>query len=442
MATGGGKTLCFCTILKSSFDKGKKAIMVVHGRELIEQASQRLFREGVEHGVMMANHWNVNPRAHVQVCSIDTLARRKVVPEADIVIIDECHMATSNSFKWLLEQYRDQFVLGVSATPHAKNGLRHVGDEVVRPITIAQLIEQGFLVAPKYYAPTKVDLSSVKIDSRTGDYQNKSLSDTMENAKIFGDICKAYIDHARGRPAICFAVSVKHSKMLQEEFVRNGIAAEHIDASTSQEDRKAAFARLESKDTEVLCSVGVLTTGVDIPCIGAIIMARPTKSYNLYIQMLGRGTRTYPGKENFLVLDHANTIKEHGFIEDELDCNLDGEPKREPSEKTCTCDKCYLVFSRDDHGYVCSECGHDNTPQSKPRGERELLHAKEYSMIELSVGSNYDRLIIENFIAKKVTTALRYGRKPGWVYHQVAKAHGKNVAKRYWRKIQQQVGVS
>ena len=95
LATGGGKTHVFSHILKTSAERGKKAIMVVRGRQLVDQASQRLFKEGVRHGVRMANHWNKDFSAPIQICSIDTLsARDNFWPEADLVVIDDSRCDT------------------------------------------------------------------------------------------------------------------------------------------------------------------------------------------------------------------------------------------------------------------------------------------------------------------------------------------------------------
>ncbi len=165
--TGAGKTLMFCEILKGVIAKKNKAIVIVRGKDLVDQCSKRLFRENVPHGCLQGNHWNQNLTAPIQICSIDTLRRRKLRPDADLIVIDECHYAGSVSFKWFLAQYPDAYLLPVSATPHIKTGLRHIADEVVYSISIQDLMLQGYLSKPSYYAPTDIDLSKVRIDKKS-----------------------------------------------------------------------------------------------------------------------------------------------------------------------------------------------------------------------------------------------------------------------------------
>jgi DNA repair protein RadD len=261
----------------------------------------------------------------------------------------------------------------------------------------------------------------------------------MSDAKIFGNITDAYLNQARGRPTVCFAVSIKHSLALVEEFKSKGVTAEHIEAGTSAEERRNALSRLESGATEVISNVGILTTGVDMPYVSAIILARPTKSYNLFIQMLGRGTRTFSGKKNFLVLDHGNNVMEHGFIEDEMQCDLDGVSKPEKSERIITCKECYLIFSFEENQYVCPECGHDNTPPKRMGGERTFATDEDYSMVELSIDSVYNQKIVNNFVSKMIGVAIKRNLKPGWVYHQLKKTHGEFAANKNWQRIKQLV---
>lgn len=435
LATGGGKTLIFSQVLKGVHEKGKKAIMVVRGKSLVEQASQRLDREGVPHGVIQANHPRNRPDEPIQICSIDTLARRRITPEADLIVIDEAHLASSESFKWLVSHYPDAYFLPVTATPFVKSGLRHIADQVVHTITMRELIAQGFLVPPKYFVPSRIDLSAVKIDRRTNDYATASLEEAMSRANIFGDLVKAYREKASGRSAICFAVSIEHSLALRDNFRAHGIRAEHVEANTSQDERDACIKRLRDGELDIICNVGILTTGVDIPFLGCIILARPTKSYNLYIQMLGRGTRIHEGKENFIVLDHVNNIEEHGFIENEAEIDLDGKKPSEKKERVVICGNCLNAFSPLD-GYECPECGYDNGPREREAARRiavedEAFRMKEIQAVELG--------LIEQFIEKKIGQARMNRYKPGWVFHKVKDKYGEKVAKKNWRKIKQRL---
>lgn len=440
LATGGGKTFIFSMVLKGVQARGKRAIMVVDGKDLVDQASQRLRREGVDHGCLQANHWNRRPDASIQVCSIDTLYARGIAPPADLIVIDEAHLATikSRSWNWLMAQYPDTFVLAVTATPHVKNGLRHLADHVVYPITIGSLIEQGYLMPPRYFAPTSPDLTGVGTDSATGDYKTGELGVAMSGTKLFGDMVSAYRQHADGRPAVCFAVTRDHSRALAATFAAAGIPAVHVEADTTPRERRRALDALESGTVRVVCNVGILCVGVDMPYLGAVIMARPTRSYNLFVQQIGRGTRPFPGKSDFVVLDHANNLREHGMIEFERECDLDGIPLRSASDRRpVICKQCFMAFLPDPEiGKICPGCGFDNADHSS--GSERVIDVDETAkMVEMKAADGRS-----DFVARLCETATARGYKPGWVFHKVKTKYGEGTARSFWRQIKARVPSS
>lgn len=463
LATGGGKTHVFCQVLKGVSDKKKSALMVVRGRKLIEQASKRLDREGVDHGIIMANHWRQRPNLPIQIASIDTLYARRHkmdLPPADLIVIDEAHFAVSNSFMWLVDKYKSAFYLAVTATPHVKLGLRHVADEVVYPITMAELMEQGFLVKPEYYAPSRPVLDKVSIDKKTGDYKLDELCMAMQNSILYGDMINSYKKYAEGLSTLVFCVKVSHSKQVRDTFLATGIKAEHLDATMSEDKRNAILARLESGETKVVCNVSILTTGVDLPYLGCIMLARPTKSYNLYIQIVGRGTRPFPGKDKFIVLDHANCVREHGFIERERRCQLDGKPAKEPEPALVSCEKCAHIWDpveqwRELHpeattkvgrDYICQGiingivCGWDNIPEQQGGGAAQIPAVDvEYELKKIESIDDHDEAVLLSHIRYLIHQALaRNSQKPeGRVYHQIKDnpRYGRRIANRYWYRI-------
>lgn len=444
LATGGGKTLVFCEILKASRAKGKRCIMVVRGAELVDQASRRLDREDVPHGVMQANHWRRMPHEHIQICSIDTLYRRKLVPPADLIVIDEAHLATSPSFLWLISHYPNAFFLPVTATPFSKKGLRHVADAVVKPITMKELVDQGFLVPARYYIPSKLDLGNVRIDKKTYDYDQGELASCVKDPALYGDMLKAYRKLGENRPALCFAVNVQHSLEIVESFNQAGFRAVHVEAETPAHERADAIRKLESGEINVISNVGILTTGVDIPRVSCIIMARPTKSLNLYLQICGRGTRIAEGKKDFIILDHANNITEHGFIETERHICLDGKQSKPREEMVVNCSECFAAFNPYavvPMSYICPYCSANNTP-SKPVNEemtrtRNTDQDRTVELIEVKSEEHFEDMKIDNYILSKVTIAAHKNYKLGWVYFQVKGRFGGAIANAYSGKIKE-----
>lgn len=423
MATGGGKTLTFCTIVKLAHKKNTASLVVVRGVKLIQQASERLTREGVEHGIYQGQSSFGNHHL-VQVCSIDTLYRRKIMPPAKLIIIDEAHQTTGNGYKWFLEQYPDAKILAVSATPHLRQGLRHIADVVVYPISINELIERGYLVPPRYFAPDEPDLKDVRVSK--GEYNEKDLEMVMRKSALKGSIPEHYKKLADGRPALLFAVSVNHSKQVVEQLNAAGVPAGHVDADTPDKERYLAIGRLISGEIKVLSNVGILTTGFDCPPVSCIIMARPTLSYNLHIQMLGRGTRPHPGKENFIVIDHAGNMMRHGFIEAEPMAELDARPKRKksdgPSEPPMVkCQECAGLYHPSLDKCPYCEAINDNKI-AKIRTDKSEL--KEITLDSIWI-----------YIERLMQEAKLRGFEKGWIIHTIERKFGKNILEIYKPRI-------
>lgn len=429
LPTGGGKTFVFCRIMDLAVKKNKRCIMVVRGRKLVDQASKRLLRERIPHGVLMAGHWNYCPTAPIQVCSIDTLRSRKLYPKADLVVYDEAHFAISPSYMEFVDHYPDAFHLPVTATPFVDKPLTHIAQVVVNPITVQDLIDQGFLVPARYFYPSQVDLTGVKTSSATKDYVIEDLEKVMNNSAITGDIIDNWIAKGESRPTIIFAVSIAHSLKITEEFNARGIKAIHIEANTPEKEREEAIKKLEIGEVKVISNVGILCTGVDIPPLSCIIMARPTKSYNLYIQQAGRGTRPFQGKQDFFLFDHVGNILRHGLITDEREVFLDGKPKKEiksPSLKTCS--NCYNVVQN--FVQVCPRCGNPMVALNQ-NGKRELEQV-DGELVELSA------LPIEVKAKQRLEqlkqTRKANGYKRGWVFHRLASEFGEELAQKIFPK--------
>lgn len=424
LATGAGKTVIFSEVMKTTAARNKRAIMVVRGRHLVDQASARLSRENAYHGVLMRNHWNYQPVAPIQICSIDTLIARGLTPPADLIVIDEAHMATSPGYHNFLKNpcYLNSFILGVTATPYTEKSLRHIADEIISPISMLDLISQGFLVPPRYYAPSNPDLSSVHVSKMTGDFVQSELANVMNTNALTGDIVFHWKKLGDNRPTICFASSVEHSKQIVEQFNKLGINAEHCEAETGDEERKAILGRVESGQTKVVSNVGILCTGVDMPYVGCIIMARPTKSLILYLQQAGRGTRPFSGKSDFILLDHAGNVLRHGFITEEPEPNLDGRPiKTEKSPRTCAL--CYAVF----YGFAC-ECGYKAPPSEQKRDVLEIDGNLE-EITELPL----DAQVLRDITKLKKERKLK-GYKRGWVFYRIREKYGEEIAQRFFKQ--------
>ena len=161
-----------------------------------------------------------------------------------------------------------------------------------------------------------------------GDYHEGDLGDAMNKQPLVADIVETWLKHGVGRPTLCFAVNRAHAQHIADRFAEHGVRAGYVDCFTPANERTDIRNKFASGEYQIVCNVGVLTLGVDWD-VRCIILARPTKSEMLYVQIIGRGLRTVEGKDHCLILDHSDTTLRLGFVteihHDELD---DGKTRK------------------------------------------------------------------------------------------------------------------
>jgi superfamily II DNA or RNA helicase len=275
--TGSGKTIIAAEIIRRA--ENRHVLFLAHRRELIHQARNKLADFGVRAGLILAGH-SPDKMLGVQVASIQTLWSRCIrqdndLPHADIVFIDEAHHARARTYRQIIDAYPDARIYGMTATPCRRDGrgLGNVFDAMVECPQVQELIDLGYLVKTKVFAPCKPNLKGVQ--TRQGDYVESQLAERMDRAELVGDIVTHWHRHADGRKTVVFATSVAHSIHLRDEFVRSGVRAEHIDGSTPKDDRDEILARLECGDLELVSNCQVLTEGWDMPDVACCILALP-----------------------------------------------------------------------------------------------------------------------------------------------------------------------
>lgn len=353
--TGGGKTIVAAAMVRSAVARGRSVVFVAHRKELIDQAVDKLARFGVESGVIMAQDSRRDDYRPVQVCSIQTLARRlDRLPPAQLLIYDEVHHATSNTSRKVLEAYPAAVVIGLTATPWRsdKLGLADLFEDSVLAATPAELMDGGALVRYDAFAYDAPDLHDVGMVA--GDYNQRELGIACNTTILVGGVVREYLTHAGGRRAIVFPVSIAHSQALTAEFRAAGVVAAHIDCDTPKLERERILTGLASGQITVVASVGVLTEGFDCPTAEVCILARPTKSLGLYMQMIGRVLRPSPGKQRALIHDHSGNIMRHGFPDDARDYALTATPKR--TRDLHTCPVCNTIFGAIRPDGTCPHC--------------------------------------------------------------------------------------
>lgn len=352
--TGGGKTVIAANIINMARAKGNRVAFCVPAISLVDQTVEEFIKEGItDIGVIQANHPMRDLLKPVQVCSIQSL--RKGVIDTDMVIVDEAHRMFDTIGTWI-RRTKKPFI-GLSATPWAR-GLGKWYDDLIVGATMAELIEQGYLSDYRVYAPSHPDLSGVR--KTAGDYNQHELSEVMGERRLVADVVDTWLKLGEGRPTLCFAVDRAHAQKLQRQFEQAGIGAGYVDAFTDLIERRHVQGQLARGEIQVVCNVGCLTTGVDWD-IRCIILARPTRSEMLFVQMVGRGLRTAQGKADCVILDHADNHARMGFVSDIHYGKLDdgsAEGRQTPERKEALpkdCPKCSFVKAPKVR--ECPKCG-------------------------------------------------------------------------------------
>ena len=395
MPTGAGKTVVFTEIAQLARANGKKVLILVHRRELVRQASAKLDKVGVKHGIISAG--TKSSRHWVQVASVQTLVRRLNSSNwtPDLIIVDEAHHAVAGSWDKILAHYSDAKVVGVTATPERLDG-RGLGSHfstLTQGPSVAKLVDSGYLSPHKVYAPPIVaDLKGVKI--RAGDYARDQLSEVMDRPTVIGDAVSHYSRLADGLPAIAFCCSVAHAISVRDSFIGAGYRAKLVTGNMPMDERDDAISGLADGRTQILCSVDVVSEGTDVPAVSAAILLRPTQSQSLYLQQVGRVLRPQPGK-TAIILDHVGATNQHGFIDDPRHWSLDSKPKKqrkdEPAPSVRQCPKCFAAFKPQP---TCPCCGHVFPVKTKEMIEidGELVEVIRYEK------SKYAGAVLKDFV--------------------------------------------
>lgn len=411
--TGSGKTVMAAEMMRSATSKGLRVLFLAHRKELIDQTHSKLALFGVPCGVLMASDSRRDDYHAVQVASVQTLARRlDRLPPADLIIVDECHHATSASYQKIVAAYPKAVVIGLTATPWRtdKQGLADIYEDSALAATPRELMDQEALVEADYFAYDAPDLHDVGV--LAGEFNQKDLAVACNTNVLVGSVVREYTAHAHGRPAIVFPVNIEHSKRLADEFAQAGYSAAHIDCNTPKQERTAAMDAFRAGTLTVLTSVGVLTEGFDAPTAEVCILARPTKSLSLHLQMLGRVLRTSPGKTRALVHDHSGNLLRHGFVDDERDYALTATPSRVIAAHTCPA--CFSVFRALKKG-VCPNCG-------------TLVALPE----ERAESSREDKIQVDGKrISAEQIRAMRATCRPDLTDRQLARAAAASIEERY-----------
>ncbi len=418
---GSGKTIMGAHLLHQCWQKEQRGMFVVDRINLLDQTSAVFDRFGIPHGVVASGHPRYLPNELIQVASIQTLARRGW-PMADLIVADEIHVLYATMRKKI--ERKDCCVIGLTATPFTR-GLGKFFSALVNVTTGNKLTKEGFLVPFKVWAAKEPDMTNAKVVA--GEWTDQAASE--RSVKIIGDVVKEWREKGENRKTIAFGVDVAHCEELQRRFLMCGIRAELYTYLTGDEERDMMLREFRKPDSSirVLISVAALSRGFDVPDVGCIIMCRPLRnSFTEFVQILGRGLRSHPSKQDCYVLDLAGNFMRHypaliEFMEEGARHLDDGKVKQsKPSigeeKKPRKCPKCKYVIGA---GLHCPSCGYIFPPRAAVKHE-----AGDLSEFDGSAAIKLNREAKLRIYQELLHISIGRGYKKGWIAHTYRKLTG------------------
>ena len=322
LPTGTGKTVVFAEDARMVVRAGGRVLVLAHREELLEQAQSKLADAGVRAELEQAKK-RASSTAPVVVASIATLQRQRLTawPREWFarIVVDEAHHAAAQSYGNILEYFSTATILGVTATPARADGkaLKTVFASVAYRYELRDAIRDKWLVPLRAKRVVVGAINLTNVRTHHGDLDQRELSEILTVEKVLHETVGPLVEQAGDRPTIVFAVDVAHAHALADMLNRyRPGSALAVDGSAKREDRRAALASFRRGEIQFLCNCALYTEGFDEPSIECVAICRPTKSWALYVQMLGRGTRLseITGKRDCLILDFVGNSGRHRLI--------------------------------------------------------------------------------------------------------------------------------
>ena len=317
LPTGCGKTVIFAKVIEHEIENGSKALVLAHRGELLTQASDKIKAVcGIDSAVEKAESSSLGSMFPVTVASVQSMSqdlRLSKFPEDyfGTIVVDEAHHCLSPTYQKVLSHFPSAHILGVTATPD-RGDMKDLGtffDSLAYEYSMSRAIREKYLSPIRaQLIPLEVDIGNVRISS--GDYSAGDIGDALE--PYLEQIAEEMKTYCKGRKTVVFLPLVKTSKEFCALLNEKGIKALEVDGNS--DDRDQVLSDFTEGRADVLCNAMLLTEGWDCPSVDCIIVLRPTKIRSLYQQMVGRGMRLSPGKEDLLLLDFLWMTERHDLL--------------------------------------------------------------------------------------------------------------------------------
>lgn len=431
LPTGAGKTKTSADLIHAhtlsqivALNRGSTCV-IAHRQELVSQLSMALNREGVRHRIIappkiikacVRLHMKdlgksyFDSSSQTAVAGVDTLIRRTSELKqwsvgVSLWVTDECHhVLLDNKWGKAVEMFPNAKGLGVTASPRRADGkglgahADGVFEDMIEGITMRELIDLGYLVDYRVFAPpSDLDLSAVTVSKTTGDYNHDQVVKAVRKSHIVGDVVDHYLRIAKGKRGITFATDVETAHQIAEKFNQAGVPAKAVSADTPDTDRYDAVQDLASGKLLQLVNVDLFGEGVDVPAVEVVSFARPTESLSLHIQQAGRALRlllpksdheiwesisaeerkariAMSEKPHAIIIDHVGNIVRHGLPDAKRAWSLDRRETRGKNKKdddvipARACPECTMVYER--IYKACPFCGFEPIPAGRSLPEQ------------------------------------------------------------------------
>lgn len=421
-ATGFGKGVTLAEIARRSILKGNVICISCHRVEIFQQLFSNLLAFGVTPGIIAAGH-KTQTGHQCYLSMVETFCRRMnkgLIDKLNInfFVLDEVHLG--NYYKMVQGVRGGVKILGLTATPKStgKPELKEYFDDIVCGISISELISIGRLTPGITYS-IKHDFSKVK--RKGNDFDDRELMKEFSKPKLRKGAVEKYLEHAKGRQAICYNVNVEQSLDIVRQFHDVGVRAGHVDGNSSEENRNGIFNLYRDGKLDIISNVGVATTGTDLPMTECIIQNFATMSLVKHVQTLGRGARAKEGKKDFIIIDMGRNWIRHDKYGTDIDWVdiFHNPPKavtREPKKKTNReCDTCGGVIKFTLR--VCPYCG---DIISKSELEEKLMEGatlqeiREYKLSKIPIRLRKSPMDMEHEELVEYARLMNYKYK--WIF--------------------------
>lgn len=370
LPTGAGKSLIIAALVKDALTSWPetRVLMLTHVKELILQNAEKLLAvwPSAPLGIYSASIGQKQLDEPITFAGIQSIWKHaERMGPIDLVLVDECHLISHND----AGRYRDFLgelqainpalrVIGLTASPfRLEHGMIHEGDDVlfddlIEPVTVEELVHQGYL-APLRSKHTEKQIDVSGVAKRGGEFVAGALERAVDNH----DTTQAIVQETLARASHCrsmlfFCAGVDHAQHMADELCKAGVDTGCITGKTPSIERARLIDAFRNGSLRALTNANVLTTGFDAPNIDCLVMARPTMSPVLYIQMAGRGMRLKQHTDHCLVLDFAGNVRRHGPITAVEPPSKGGGPA--PTKDCPSCNEIIAAGTR-----VCPICEHE-----------------------------------------------------------------------------------